>query len=143
MFDRPTSPGMLLMGLSVRRAVAGATVEQHQIRKHHAIVHGWLMEEALLDYPLVEELIESVSRPRRSEPQPAVTHYRSSWRQWRCRWRLALTPSARYGLVELEPKNMAADQLRRHLAHLVIRSLATASTAICGKTAPWYSAVRT
>ncbi len=94
--------------------------EQHQIRKrYHAIVRGWLMEEALLDYPLVEELDRIADKFAREDkgPQPAVTHYRG----------LATVempvatgryPTSRYGLVELEPKTGRKHQLRRHLAHL-------------------------
>ena len=55
--DRPTS-GVLLMGLS---SEAGRRLsqqfEQHQMQKrYHAVVRGWLTDEAVLDYPLVEEL---------------------------------------------------------------------------------------
>lgn len=53
--------------------------EQHQIHKrYHAIVRGWLMEEAVLDYPLVEELDKIADKFAREnkDPQPAVTHYR-------------------------------------------------------------------
>ncbi len=55
--DRPTS-GVLLMGLSSEAGrLLAQQFEQHQIQKrYHAIVRGWLMEEAVLDYPLVEEL---------------------------------------------------------------------------------------
>lgn len=53
--DRPTS-GVLLMGLSSEAGrLLAQQFEQHQIQKrYHAIVRGWLMEEAVLDYPLVE-----------------------------------------------------------------------------------------
>ncbi|MFG3825848.1 tRNA pseudouridine(65) synthase TruC, partial [Escherichia coli] len=53
--------------------------EQYQIQKrYHAIVRGWLMEEAVLDYPLVEELDKIADKYAREDkgPQPAVTHYR-------------------------------------------------------------------
>ncbi|MGR4049514.1 tRNA pseudouridine(65) synthase TruC [Kosakonia cowanii] len=118
--DRPTS-GVLLMGLS---SEAGRRLslqfEQHQLQKrYHAIVRGWLMEEALLDYPLIEELDKVADKFARTDkdPQPAVTHYRG----------LATTElpvaigkfsSTRYGLVELEPKTGRKHQLRRHLSHL-------------------------
>ena len=104
--DRPTS-GVLLMGLSSEAGrLLAQQFEQHQIRKrYHAIVRGWLMEEALLDYPLVEELDRIADKFAREDkgPQPAVTHYRG----------LATVempvatgryPTSRYGLVELEPK---------------------------------------
>ena len=89
--DRPTS-GVLLMGLSSEAGrLLAQQFEQHQIQKrYHAIVRGWLMEEAVLDYPLVEEMPVATGR----------------------------YPTTRYGLVELEPKTGRKHQLRRHLAHL-------------------------
>nr|MDK7876860.1 hypothetical protein [Streptococcus agalactiae] len=96
-----------LMGVSREAGrLLAQQFEQHQIRKrYHAIVRGWLMEEALLDYPLVEELDRIADKFAREDkgPQPAVTHYRG----------LATVempvatgryPTSRYGLVELEPK---------------------------------------
>ncbi|EFD5477810.1 tRNA pseudouridine(65) synthase TruC [Escherichia coli] len=77
--DRPTS-GVLLMGLSSEAGrLLAQQFEQHQIQKrYHAIVRGWLMEEAVLDYPLVEELDKIADKFAREDkgPQPAVTHYR-------------------------------------------------------------------
>ncbi|VEB01838.1 tRNA pseudouridine synthase C [Klebsiella pneumoniae] len=68
------------MGLSSEAGrLLAQQFEQHQIRKrYHAIVRGWLMEEALLDYPLVEELDRIADKFAREDkgPQPAVTHYR-------------------------------------------------------------------
>lgn len=106
--DRPTS-GVLLMGLSSEAGrLLAQQFEQHQIQKrYHAIVRGWLMEEAVLDYPLVEELDKIADKFARKDkgPQPAVTHYRG----------LATVempvatgryPTTRYGLVELEPKTV-------------------------------------
>ena len=68
--DRPTS-GVLLMGLSSEAGrLLAQQFEQHQIQKrYHAIVRGWLMEEAVLDYPLVEELdkiADKFARDRRN-----------------------------------------------------------------------------
>ncbi|BBU81552.1 hypothetical protein EIMP300_29520 [Escherichia coli] len=109
------------MGLSSEAGrLLAQQFEQHQIQKrYHAIVRGWLMEEAVLDYPLVEELDKIADKFAREDkgPQPAVTHYRG----------LATVempvatgryPTTRYGLVELEPKTGRKHQLRRHLAHL-------------------------
>ena len=77
--DRPTS-GVLLMGLSSEAGrLLAQQFEQHQIQKrYHAIVRGWLMEEAVLDYPLVEELDKIADKFAREDKgsQPAVTHYR-------------------------------------------------------------------
>ena len=73
--DRPTS-GVLLMGLSSEAGrLLAQQFEQHQIQKrYHAIVRGWLMEEAVLDYPLVEELDKIADKFAREDkgPQPAI-----------------------------------------------------------------------
>lgn len=77
--DRPTS-GVLLMGLSSEAGrFLSQQFEHHQMQKrYHAIVRGWLMDDAVLDYPLVEELDKIADKFAREdkEPQPAVTHYR-------------------------------------------------------------------
>ena len=118
--DRPTS-GVLLMGLSSEAGrLLSQQFEQHQIQKrYHAIVRGWLMDEAVLDYPLVEERDKIADKHAREnrEPQSAVTHYKG----------LATVempvpvgryPTTRYGLVQLEPQTGRKHQLRRHLSHL-------------------------
>lgn len=118
--DRPTS-GVLLMALSSEVAhLLSQQFEHHQIQKrYHAVTRGWLEDEAVLDYPLVEELdkIADKKATQDKEPQPAVTHYRG----------LATVempvpvgryPTARYSLVELEPKTGRKHQLRRHMSHL-------------------------
>lgn len=118
--DRPTS-GVLLMGLSsdAGRRLA-RQFEAHQIKKrYHAIVRGWLTQEATLDYPLLEELDKIADKYAREqrEPQQAVSHYRG----------IATTEqpiavgrydSARYSLVELSPQTGRKHQLRRHMTHL-------------------------
>ncbi|MCR2586310.1 pseudouridine synthase, partial [Salmonella enterica] len=51
--DRPTS-GVLLMALSSEVArLLSQQFEQHQVQKtYHAVVRGYVQEEATLDYPL-------------------------------------------------------------------------------------------
>ncbi|MFB0709890.1 tRNA pseudouridine(65) synthase TruC [Buttiauxella noackiae] len=118
--DRPTS-GVLLMALSSEVAhLLSQQFENHQIQKrYHAVTRGWLEDDAVLDYPLVEELdkIADKKATQDKEAQPAVTHYRG----------LATVempvpvgryPTARYSLVELEPKTGRKHQLRRHMSHL-------------------------
>lgn len=118
--DKPTS-GVLLMGLSseVGRLLS-QQFEQHQIHKrYHALVRGWLTDEATLDYPLTEEQDKIADKfsTQDKQPQSAITHYRG----------LATVempvpvgryPTARYSLVELEPQTGRKHQLRRHLSHL-------------------------
>lgn len=46
--------------------------EQHHIRKrYHAIVRGWLMDDAVLDYPLVEERDKIADKFAREDQAPA------------------------------------------------------------------------
>jgi len=118
--DRPTS-GVLLMGLSsdVGRLLS-QQFENHQIQKrYHAVVRGWLEDDAVLDYPLVEELDKIADKHASQDkgPQPAVTHYRGIAK---VEMPVAVSryPTARYSLVELEPKTGRKHQLRRHLTHL-------------------------
>lgn len=135
--DRPTS-GVLLMGLSSEAGrLLAQQFEQHQIQKrYHAIVRGWLMEEAVLDYPLVEELDKIADKFAREDkgPQPAVTHYRG----------LATVempvatgryPTTRYGLVELEPKLDASTSFVAILPICGTRLLATANMVIYARIA--------
>ena len=118
--DRPTS-GVLLMGLSseVGRLLS-QQFEQHQIQKrYHAVVRGWLQNEAVLDYPLVEELDKIADKfsDQDKGPQPAVTHYRGM-ATVEMPVAVGRYPTARYSLVELEPETGRKHQLRRHLSHL-------------------------
>ncbi len=118
--DRPTS-GVLLMGLSSETGrLLSQQFESHQIHKHyHAIVRGWLEDEATLDYPLREELDKIGDKFSRTdkEPQPALTHYRGIAT---CEMPVAIGrySSARYSLVEMAPQTGRKHQLRRHMAHL-------------------------
>ena len=118
--DRPTS-GVLLLGLSSEVArLLSQQFENHQIRKrYHALTRGWLEDEAVLDYPLAEELDKIADKHASLDkgPQPAVTHYRGM-----ATVEMAVPvgryPTARYSLVELEPQTGRKHQLRRHLSHL-------------------------
>lgn len=78
--DRPTS-GVLLMGLSSEAGrLLSQQFEHHQIQKrYHAIVRGWLMDDAVLDYPLVEELDKIADKfarddKARSLPSPIIAY---------------------------------------------------------------------
>lgn len=111
--------------------------EQHHIRKrYHAIVRGWLMDDAVLDYPLVEERDKIADKFAREDkaPQPAVTQYRGL-----ATVEMAVPtgryPTTRYGTVELEPKRDASTSFVVIWRICVILSSATVNMAICDKTA--------
>lgn len=118
--DRPTS-GVLLMGLSSEAGrLLSQQFENHQIQKnYHAITRGWLQDEALLDYPLTEELDKIADKFSRADkgPQPAVTQYRGIATA-EMPVAVGRYTTARYSLVSLLPKTGRKHQLRRHLAHL-------------------------
>ena len=118
--DKPTS-GVLLMGLSsdVGRLLS-QQFEQHQIRKrYHALVRGWLEDEATLDYPLTEEQDKIADKfsTEDKQPQSAITHYRGM-ASVEMPIAVGRYPTARYSIVELEPQTGRKHQLRRHMSHL-------------------------
>lgn len=118
--DKPTS-GVLLMGLSsdVGRLLS-QQFEQHQIKKrYHALVRGWLEDEALLDYPLTEEQDKIADKfsSEDKQPQSAITHYRGM-ATVEMPVAVGRYPTARYSMVELEPQTGRKHQLRRHMSHL-------------------------
>ena len=118
--DRPTS-GVLLFALSAEVArLLSQQFEQHQMQKtYHAIVRGWLNEEGILDYPLMEELDKIADKhsqvPR--EAQPAVTGYQPLGHA-ELPVPVGRYNSCRYTLMELSPRTGRKHQLRRHMSHL-------------------------
>ena len=115
--DRPTS-GVLLFGLSseVGKILTDA-FSQGQVQKTYlAIVRGWIDETGTVDSP-IGDLRDYTSSGRPGEPKAARSDYR----------RLALVElphavgryaSARYALVEVDPKTGKRHQVRRHLKRI-------------------------
>lgn len=118
--DKPTS-GVLLFALD--SDTARLLTEQFmagQVQKTYlAIVRGYTDEAGIIDYPLKEELdrIADAQADPDKVAQQAITHYR----------RLATVElplpvgrytSARYSLLELQPKTGRKHQLRRHMKHI-------------------------
>ncbi|ANE76329.1 tRNA pseudouridine(65) synthase TruC [Dickeya solani] len=118
--DRPTS-GVLLMALSpeVARLLA-QQFEHHQMEKtYHAVVRGYVMEDGVIDYALTEELdriADKFADPDKA-PQPAVSHYRVLARA-EMPVAIGRYDTARYSLLQLNPKTGRKHQLRRHMSHL-------------------------
>lgn len=105
-FDRPTSDVLLMGPSSEAGRLLSQQFEHHQIQKrYHAIVRGWLMDDAVLDYPLVEKLDKIADKLAHDDkgPQPAVTHYRGLTTV-EMPVATGRYPTTRYGLTELDPK---------------------------------------
>ena len=86
---------------------------------YHAVVRGWLTDEAVLDYPLVKSWIRSPINLLVTIKSPSLrSRTIAEWRPSKCRWRPDVIRQ-RAMLVELEPKTGRKHQLRRHLSHLL------------------------
>ena len=118
--DKPTS-GILVFALDPASARALNTqFTAGQVQKtYRAIVRGYTDEAGVVDHALREDLdkiADALADPDKA-PQQAITHYR----------RLSTVElphpvgrynTARYSLVELQPKTGRKHQIRRHLRHI-------------------------
>lgn len=115
--DKGTS-GVMLFALDADAAAdLGRQFEHDAVAKTYlAVVRGWPPESGLIEHPLAPEKDAYDDAPP-GEPQPAVTLYR----------RLATVElphaidkyaTARYALVELQPRTGRRHQLRRHMKHI-------------------------
>ncbi|MCO6524556.1 MAG: tRNA pseudouridine(65) synthase TruC [Candidatus Schmidhempelia sp.] len=118
--DRPTS-GVLLFALSaeIARNLAEQFANSHIEKRYLAIVRGFLIDEAVIDYPLVEELdrIADKFAQRNKSAQTAISYYKGL-ATFELPIAVGRYPTARYSLVELNPKTGRKHQLRRHLKHI-------------------------
>ncbi|MEM8857154.1 MAG: pseudouridine synthase [Chloroflexota bacterium] len=122
--DRPTN-GVLLFAFDEESTrLLKADFTEHRIQKtYQALVRGWLEEEQAIDYPLKKVIFDRRKKKKKAadgveiEKQSAVTHLKPI-----ARFELAIPvgryETARYTLVELQPKTGRTHQLRRHMAHL-------------------------
>lgn len=108
--DRPTS-GVLIFGLSSDAArLLAQEFEQREVTKRYlAVVRGYTEESGVIDYPLQEE--------KWTEPQPAVTAYRKL-AQVELPHPVGRYQTARYSLLEVEPKTGRMHQIRKHMKHI-------------------------
>ncbi|WP_430875506.1 tRNA pseudouridine(65) synthase TruC [Gilliamella sp. G0441] len=118
--DRPTS-GVLLFALSSETArLMSQQFATKQIEKtYHAIVRGYVEGEAIIDYPLVEELdkiADKFSTPNKPA-QDAITFYRSI-SKIEVPIKVGKFDTARFSFVELTPQTGRKHQLRRHMKHI-------------------------
>lgn len=118
--DKPTA-GVMVFALSseVARKMMGVFMADSLEKTYLAVVRGYCPEQAIIDYPLQEELDKMTDRLAQEDKaaQLAITHYQ----------RLATVelpfavgryPSSRYSLLQLSPKTGRKHQLRRHLKHI-------------------------
>lgn len=119
--DKGTS-GVLLFALDAGSArEVGGQFQRDEVNKRYlAIVRGWPPEAGVIDHPLSRQFDDYGRKPGpdgKAEALPAVTEYR----------RLATVelpdavdryPTARYALLELQPRTGRQHQLRRHMKHI-------------------------
>lgn len=108
--DRPTS-GVLIFGLNSEAArLLAKEFEQRQVEKHYlAVVRGYTEESGVIDYPLQEETW--------TERQSAVTAYRKL-AQVELPHPVGRYQTARYSLLEIQPKTGRMHQIRKHMKHI-------------------------
>lgn len=118
--DKPTS-GVLLFALdqdTARRLTEQFTSGGVE-KTYLAVVRGYTEAQAVIDYPLVEELDKMTDRlaDPNKPAQPAVTAY--------CRLAAVELPfpvgpyaTSRYSLLRVTPKTGRKHQIRRHMKHI-------------------------
>lgn len=118
--DKPTA-GVLVFALNpeIARNMMTIFMADSIEKTYLAVVRGYSAEQAIIDYPLQEQLDKMTDRLAQQDKaaQTAITHYR----------RLATVelpfavgryPTSRYSLLQLSPKTGRKHQLRRHLKHI-------------------------
>lgn len=117
--DRPTS-GVLLFALSSEVAnLVCRQFEQNQVEKSYlAVVRGYLIGKAVIDYPLKPKLDKIADKfSQEKEPQSAVSFYQGL-NKVEMPYGVGRYQTSRYSLVRLTPKTGRKHQLRRHLKHV-------------------------
>ena len=118
--DKPTS-GVLLFALD--SDTARLLTEQFsagQVQKTYlAIVRGYTEESGIIDYPLKEQLdkIADADADPDKPAQAAITHYRRI-ATVELPFAVGRYTTARYSMLELQPKTGRKHQLRRHMKHI-------------------------
>lgn len=118
--DRPTS-GVLIFALSseIARLLSEQFASNKIEKTYHAIVRGYVDGEAVIDYPLVEELDKIADKfANKDKPaQEAITFYKGL-SKIELPIEVGKYKTARYSFVELKPQTGRKHQLRRHLKHI-------------------------
>ncbi len=118
--DKPTS-GVLLFARNPEIAgKVAADFASRTIRKSYmAIVRGWTPEVDTIDYPLkpISDRMTEGRTQKSKPPQDAETSFRTLAT---CELPIPVGryQSARYSLVEVQPKTGRKNQIRRHFKHI-------------------------
>lgn len=117
--DKPTS-GVLLFALSseIARLMTVEFTERRVHKTYQAIVRGWPLEQAVIDYPLVEQLDKMTDNLDVIKPaQTAITEYQTLAT---CELPFAVDryATSRYAWLQLKPKTGRKHQIRRHMHHI-------------------------
>jgi tRNA pseudouridine65 synthase len=118
--DKPTA-GVLVFALSaeIARKMMLLLISDHVEKTYLAVVRGFCLEQAIIDYPLQEELDKMTDRlAQQNKPvQAAITHYQRL-ATVELQFAVGRYPTCRYSLLQLSPKTGRKHQLRRHLKHI-------------------------
>ena len=118
--DKPTS-GVLLFALSSEIAQTMSLLfRSHEVEKEYiAIVRGYSVDEAVIDYPLKQMLDTKEQKEQgiTKEAQEAQTYY-ERLATVELPYAVSRYPVARYSLLRLVPKTGRKHQLRRHMKHI-------------------------
>jgi tRNA pseudouridine65 synthase len=118
--DKPTS-GVLVFALSsqIARELGQQFAQQSVDKTYLSIVRGHASEQGEIDYALKEKL-DKIADKKAAQDKPAqaaVTQYQCL-ATFELPFAVSRYPSARYSLLQLQPKTGRKHQLRRHLAHI-------------------------
>lgn len=118
--DKPTS-GVLLFALdsNTARLLSEQFTAGQVCKTYLAVVRGHTAENGVINYPLREELdkIADADADQAKPAQEALTHYQCL-ATTELPYPVGRYSSARYSLLELQPKTGRKHQLRRHLKHI-------------------------
>lgn len=118
--DKPTS-GVLLFALDSDTArCLNTQFTAGQVQKtYRAVVRGHTAESGVIDYPLREELDKMAdAHADLDKPAQAALTYFQRLATTELPYPVGRYASARYSLLELQPKTGRKHQLRRHLKHI-------------------------
>jgi len=117
--DKPTSGVLLFAKSSETASLFHPLFALHKIDKQYiAVVRGFIESPKLIDYPLVEKLDKKTDNlSKHNPPRQAITML-SPLAKFEVDSPVSRYKSARFSLIQLQPKTGRKHQLRRHMAHI-------------------------